>query len=284
VRAGLPPHIALHTSLHDANGMVLMVPSQVHQIVMNLCTNAFHAMREHGGTLMVMLEDHDLEHSLATIGGELPPGRYLRLIVRDTGHGMDAATLNHIFEPFFTTKQPGEGTGMGLSVVFGIVGENRGGIQVDSAPGQGATFSIYLPRVEATAVSRSPAGPAPVHGNERILVVDDEPQITTALCALLAQMGYHVAMAANGREALALLDHSATRFDLVVTDLSLPEMSGVDLAKAIRSRTEGTRVILMSGHHEGQALVSDHAAEIRDFLAKPFDAETVGRIIRTALA
>jgi PAS domain S-box-containing protein len=284
VRAGLPPRIELQTSLNDAAGMVLMVPSQMHQIVMNLCTNAFHAMREHGDVLSVMLESYTLRRALATVGGEVAPGSYVRLTVRDNGHGMDAATRDRIFEPFFTTKPPGEGTGMGLSVVFGIVAENGGGVQVESAPGQGATFAVYLPRVEAEATAHAPTLHAPERGHERILVVDDEPQITTTLCALLAQMGYDVAMAANGPEALALLDHSAARFDLVVTDLSLPAMSGVDLAKEIRSRSDGTRIVLMSGHHDAQTIVSDPDAGFRAFLAKPFDAGMVSHVIRGALS
>ncbi len=283
VRSGLSPHIEIRTAIDADAGMVLAVPGQVHQIVLNLCTNAFHAMRETGGILSIALEDVDLRNSLPTAGGELDPGAYVRLTVRDTGRGMDTATLSRIFEPFFTTKRPGEGTGMGLSVVFGIVNESGGGIHVESAPGQGAAFSIYLPRVATQASPAPPPARAALRGTERILVVDDEAPILSALFTLLTQLGYHVLTAGSGHEALALLAQPTMRVDLVMTDFIMPDMSGLELAQALTAHGNKLPVILMSGHREPVETAAFHNAGIRSFLTKPFNAQSVGEAIRNAL-
>ena len=285
VRFGLPANVEIQQSLAGAAAAnVLAFPSQIHQTVMNLCTNAFHAMQETGGMLTVLLEEATLDDALPVTTGIMSPGTYVRLTVRDTGEGMDRAVLNRIFEPFFTTKLPGKGTGMGLSVVLGIVAETGGGIQVDSTPGEGSEFQVYFPQVAAPTDATSATDEAAQTGAGHILVVDDEDAITMAMSVVLKRLGYTVETAPDGLKALAMVGEDPTGFDLVITDLTMPRMSGLELATAIAELPGALPVILMSGYNEAAGLGAYTEMGIHDFLAKPFTAKTISAAIHRMLS
>ncbi len=204
IRSSLPGNIEISQSIEPRDDTVLSNASQMHQIVMNLAVNAVHAMRETGGVLRVELARQDVDDAVARGIEGLKPGPYVVLSVSDQGEGMDSATLARVFEPFFTTKRPGEGTGLGLSVVHGIVHSCGGGIDVQSRPGEGATFHVYLPPAPAALVSEPESTAAePGRGGEHVLIVDDEPAIVELLQRMLESRGYRVTAFSSPEEALA---------------------------------------------------------------------------------
>ena len=282
LRASLPATIEIRQNLAPHCGAVLADPTQLHQVLMNLCTNAYHAMRPAGGVLSLSLAQTEIAPGDTTAELGLLPGSYLRLEVSDTGHGMEKAVLERIFDPYFTTKQKGDGTGLGLAVVHGIVKSIHGHIAVASEPGRGTTFQVYLPKVE-TAASPTEAAVAP-GGNEHILVVDDEETIVRLLTAILRALGYHVTTTTSSPEALRLFNADPDRFDLVITDMTMPEMTGAQLAQQlIRSRPE-LPIILCSGFSE---LINEEKAAaigIRAYIMKPVLRTELATTIRSVLA
>lgn len=274
LRASLPTTIAIDQQLTSADVRVLAAPVQIQQIVMNLCANAFHAMREQGGTLTIRLSESD---------DEAESGR-LSLIVADTGQGIDYDLLGRIFTPFFTTKQPGEGTGMGLSVVHGIVTDLGGEITVQSEPGQGTTFVVHLAVTEARPGSTlvSSEGLLPT-GREHILVIDDEKEIRDICRMMLGHLGYTVATLARPEEALALLADLRPRVDLVITDQTMPRMTGVELTRAIRRDFPSLPVILCTGYSDRLNYDIAREAGACDLLLKPVDLRGLGVAVRAAL-
>jgi signal transduction histidine kinase/CheY-like chemotaxis protein len=247
MRSTLPATIRIECTCAADAPAVLADPTQVFQVVMNLGTNAAHAIGRHGGRLTVRLEAVVLEPDVVPPG--LRPGRHARLTVTDTGCGMDAATLERIFEPFFTTKPVGEGTGLGLSVVYGIVKNHEGAITVESRPGEGTTFRLYLPEAEAGAVAASSAPPAEVRGRgEHVLHVDDEEAIVYMTGRLLEHAGYRVSGFTDARLALEAFQADPGGFDAVVTDLSIPGLPGLELVREIRQRRPDVPVVCTSGH------------------------------------
>jgi PAS domain S-box-containing protein len=288
LRASLPASIELHCRMGEKLGMVLADPTQVHQIVMNLCTNAGHAMRQTGGALEISLADTDLESGAIAGFPDLPPGPYLKLTVRDTGHGMDRATMERIFDPFFTTKQKSEGTGLGLSVIHGIVRNHGGAIAVASEPGSGSTFTVYLPRIERGAGKVEEECPSPVErGQERILLVDDEPDVAFSGGKMLERLGYDVVVKRDGREALELFRAGPDRFDLVITDHAMPGMSGTELAKELTEIRPGIPVILCTGFghdfHGALSAANREAAGVRELASKPLDRAEMAGLVRRVL-
>ncbi|HEX7451171.1 MAG TPA: ATP-binding protein, partial [Polyangiaceae bacterium] len=284
LRASLPSTIALEQQIEDAVPDVLANPTQVHQIVMNLCTNAAHAMKGTQGRIKVALSELQVSESGPKLHAELQPGGYVCMTVQDTGHGMDAATAKRIFEPFFTTKGSGEGTGLGLSVVHGIVKEYGGVVTVDSELGRGTTFAIYLPARPALEK------PAPVlateipRGNgERVLFVDDEPVLGAVAQKMMQRLGYRATVFQSSEAALTAFQSDPAAFDALVTDLTMPAMTGVELARQVLAVRPGLPVILVSGS-SGQLTTTElRKVGIRELLSKPLDYGTLARTLNQML-
>ena len=283
VRATLPATIAVDKRIHS-DAAVMADPVQIHQVMMNLCANAGHAMRDSGGTLTVTLEDVVLDAAFARRHADvIRPGPHVRLSVADTGHGISPEHTGRIFEPFFTTKPKGEGTGMGLSVVHGIVTRLGGTVTVDSAPGKGARFDIHLPVLPHAPVSMKQAAGALPAGNERILLVDDEPFQTDMLKHMLGLLGYKVTACNSGNDALALFEKDPGAFDLVITDLMMPELRGDALARRMLARRNDLPIILCTGFGENISSEQTEAMGIRAFTLKPLNMETLARLVRDVL-
>jgi CheY-like chemotaxis protein len=257
-------------------------PTQLHQVLINLCVNARDAMPA-GGTLVlaadVVVDEHD-----DVAGDEASPGRYVRIRVEDDGEGMAAEVLDRIFEPFFTTKERGRGTGLGLSTSAGIIRSHGGFMRVDSAPGAGTRFCVYLPASADTVVPRpEPATSArPRGGGELVLVVDDEARIRTLVNSVLTASGYRVMEAVDGASALSVLS-GVSPVDVVVTDMMMPGIDGLDTVRALRRTHPDLPVVLVSGLHP-QTMI-DEAAElgVRHVLSKPFTATTLLQTLREVL-
>jgi PAS domain S-box-containing protein len=265
-------------------GSVQADPAQLEQILMNLVVNARDAMPK-GGHLRIETANADFDEEYAASHPPATPGRFVMLAVSDTGVGMDAETRERIFEPFFTTKPAGEGTGLGLATVYGIVKQNGGYIWVYSEPGRGTTFKVYLPRLEARAEAK-PAAPAtaPVpRGSETLLLVEDTDGLREMICEILQERGYTVLVASNGEEALALAREAQGPIDLLLTDVVMPKLGGADLANQLALARPGIRVLYMSGYTNG--VISKHGVvgERVRLLEKPFTPERVARAVREAL-
>jgi PAS domain S-box-containing protein len=282
LRASLPSTIQIHGDV-QSDALVLADPTQIHQILMNLCTNAGHAMREEGGVLEVKLVNVKLDADCTACHLDMKPGASLNLTVSDTGCGMPPEVLDRIFDPFFTTKETGEGTGMGLSVVHGIVRAMSGAITVYSEPGQGSTFKVYFPVIEKRLEPQVSDVEAVPTGSERILFIDDEPALADIGKQTLETLGYDVTTRTSSIEALELFKTRPDRFDLVITDMTMPNMTGDNLAgELIRIRPE-IRVILCTGYsakvNEQQAM----ALGIRAFVWKPVVRREIATAIRKVL-
>ena len=283
IRATLPATITIDTRV-ESRAAVLADSTQMHQVVMNLCTNAWHAMDEDRGVLEVGLAEHT--GRLKNLIGQpaLPPGHYLHLWVGDTGAGMTAETVQRIFEPFFTTKLAGHGTGMGLSVVHGIVKNHGGGIAVESTPGEGTTFHVYLPVSSATREDMPDNDPEPLRGGrERILLVDDEPQVTDAQCRLLQGLGYRVAVEYDGIPALDRLTADPDAFDLVISDMAMPGMTGDQLMRAFHALRPDIPVILCTGYSRRLDLKDLKALGAAAAALKPLARGELARLVRRVL-
>ncbi len=283
LRGTLPSTIRMNLDLRTERDSVAADPSQIQQVLMNLATNAAHAMQEKGGELTIGLAHAHFKEASSTPDGELPPGTYVKLTVRDTGKGMAEETRRRIFEPFFTTKPQGEGTGMGLAVVYGIVRSHEGAITVRSSPGRGAEFTILLPHAGEAAAEEAREPEAPCGGRERILLVDDEPLVLDMTFRLLEELGYGVATARNGIEAFRLFCDDPSRFDLVITDQTMPEMTGIALANRLLKKRKDLPIILFTGYSETASADEAKEAGIREFVMKPLLKREVAETIRRVL-
>jgi PAS domain S-box-containing protein len=281
LRASLPTTIELHLHLTDTAGPVLADATQIHQVVMNLCTNAGYAMRETGGRLEIHLDGVEVDPTVAAPHPALTPGPYVRVTLRDTGPGMPPEVLARIFEPYFTTKALGEGSGMGLAVVHGIVASHGGAVTVQSAPGQGATFMVYLPRLaQDVAVPPTPAQIPLPRGHERILLVDDEARVAEMGQRLLTHLGYTVVAYTSSREALDAFRAAPERFDLLITDHTMPEMTGAVLARAVRQIRPELPLILCTGFSETMTAEHAHGLGIDAYLMKPWESRVLAQTLR----
>ncbi len=272
--ATFPSNIRLEHCFPPNLWPVMAEPAQMHQILLNLCVNARDAM-PNGGVLSIRAENLLLDEarSRKIEGGQ--PGAWVMLEVSDTGVGISAETLAHIWEPFFTTKEPGKGTGLGLSTVRGIVDGHQGFVSVKSVPGEGTTFRIYFPAAEAASA------PGPV--GDLILVVDDEPQIRDMTAAMLTRLGYQVVTAGDGTKALALFAARSTEFRLVITDVIIPNLDGVALARVVKHLNPTVKVLAMSGlANDGGNAAMERVAH--GFLYKPFKVQSLIDSVRTLLA
>ncbi|MBK8479292.1 MAG: response regulator [Opitutaceae bacterium] len=282
VRASAPSTIEIERDLQS--GRVRADPTAIHQVVLNLCTNAVHAMRGGTGKLTVRVAPVVFGESPPDTNPKLKPGAYLCLSIQDTGHGMDEATLKRLFEPFFTTKKVGEGTGLGLALVRGIVSAHNGALRVTSAPGVGTTFEILLP-VCNDSERKAETTTLIVPGNgESVAVVDDEKSVATFVGARLEQLKYRATVFNDPREALVALRAEPARFDLVITDLTMPHLTGHDLVQALRSSALQIPVVLMSGFcNDGVTEDGLGALGHIVLLPKPFNGDDLARSVRQAL-
>jgi signal transduction histidine kinase/DNA-binding response OmpR family regulator len=284
LRATLPTTIEINLSIEKNRDCVIAEPTQIHQIIMNLCTNASHAMGPEGGVLSINLEQVVLDRQFTEKNPGLIPGPYLKLSVSDTGCGMTPEIIESIFDPYFTTKDLGEGTGLGLSLVLGIVRECGGDIFVESTPGKGTIFTLYFPSVkEADVKNRLPEeAPVPV-GRERILVVDDEAPILKLLQRSLEQLGYHITTEQDGARALALIQNTTEAFDLVISDMTMPKITGSQLAAKLKVLYPDLPFILCTGY--SKLMTEEKIAEmgISALLIKPVSIRKLAETVRRAL-
>jgi CheY-like chemotaxis protein len=282
--------IRLEVVLNAKAGMVNADPSQIAQVLLNLAVNARDAM-PNGGRLLIRTEDVDLDPSAHGAGfrpadlGERPsPGPYVSLSVADTGVGMDEHTVSHIFEPFFTTKPIGEGTGLGLATVFGIVKQSKGYVTVQSAPGQGSTFHIFLPRAGGTPEPSSGIEPRELTGKETILVVEDQPEVLGLVTSVLKQFGYNVLGSTSPQESLVLMRDYPGSIHLVITDVIMPGMTGRQLSEEVERIRPGIRILFMSGYTRSEIDREGLLDEGLQFLQKPFTAEALAERVRAVLS
>ena len=283
LRASLPATIGIQQNIEPNLDAISADPIQIHQVMMNLCTNSAHAMEKTGGVLEVQLKNTNLKKTDAAQLPDLAPGAYVKLIVRDTGCGMDSATLERIFEPYFTTKQKGEGTGLGLAVVHGIVRRQGGSINVSSAQGKGTTFEIFWP----AAVSEVRAEPVQMHspptGNENILFVDDEKSLIELGDKMLSSLGYHVVTKTDPLEAIEIFKTNPDQFDLVITDMAMPNMSGTRVAKELMKIRADIPIVLCTGFSKLIDAETAKSFGIKGFLMKPITIHRLAETVREVL-
>jgi signal transduction histidine kinase/CheY-like chemotaxis protein len=270
IRASFSSTLSVHARLGAGTASVMGNATELQQVVMNLCNNAAQAMGGRG-VLTLVLDIVDCAEAAKLSHGGLPAGCHVRLRVEDTGHGIDEATLERIFEPFFTTRPAGEGTGLGLSTVHGIVGEHAGAINVVSRPGEGTTFEVYLPLLATTAAREDRAADPPLefgHG-ETILVVDDDEPLVRLGEEMLAALGYEPVGFHGSRAAWTAFDAEPNRFDMVLTDEAMPGMTGTELAAAIHEVRPNLPIVLLTGYDRSLQADRLQAAGIREVLQKP---------------
>jgi PAS domain S-box-containing protein len=283
LRASLPSTIEIREDIRTSSDTVLSDPTRIHQILLNLCTNAAHSMREKGGILDVSLTETDFEPEDVLVYPDLKPGPHLRLSVSDTGHGVDPSLLERIFDPYFTTKAPGEGTGMGLAVVQGIIRGQGGHIAVHSEVEKGSVFQVFLPKIADRDNQEEDSIESPPEGVERILFIDDEAALANLAKELLESLGYSVAAMTDSTEGLELFLADPKRFDLIITDHTMPGMTGMALAQKMLQIRPDIPIILCTGYSE--EITRDRAREIgiREFLMKPLMMGDLARTIRMLL-
>ncbi|MFZ0930021.1 MAG: PAS domain S-box protein [Syntrophobacteraceae bacterium] len=271
LRSTLPSTIRIRRDIDEGAiyATTMADPTEIHQVLMNLCTNAAHAMREKGGVLSINLKNVDIDSAAISEVPDLAPGPYLRLTVADTGHGMDEAVRQRIFDPYFTTKGPAEGTGLGLALVYGIITSLSGGISVFSEPGQGATFAVYFPRTKTLQAPMVEASEPLPTGKGLVLVVDDEQPIVDMLKEMLVSLGYDVAERYSSYDALQAFRARPGSFDLVITDLTMPHMTGIDLAREILKTRRDIPIILCTGFSDTVDENRTKLLGIKGFLMKP---------------
>ena len=283
LRATLPTTIQIHQHLETETDLIVGDPVQIHQVLMNLCTNAKHAMRKEGGTLELSLTEAILQSEKSAALFHLDPGRFLKLTVSDTGHGIPHEITERIFDPYFTTKEKGEGTGLGLSVVHGIVTEHGGAIRVSSEVGKGTTFQIFLPLSEDQGVAQQKAEKPVLRGSENILLVDDEEFLTEIYGQILVTLGYQVVTKTSSTEALETFRMQPDSFDLVITDYTMPDMTGIQFAEALLKLRPDIPVILYSGFAEGISPEMAKSKGIKEMLSKPLSTYNLSAVLRKCL-
>jgi len=284
LRASIPTTIELKCDVEPNCSPVLADATQIHQVLMNLGTNAYHALRDTGGVIAISLKEKDLTSVAASTRVRLAPGRHAIVTVSDNGIGMSPATLQRIFEPYFTTKKAGEGTGLGLAIVDSIIEQHGGAIDVTSEPGEGTRFDLFLPICCQPDLepwdeikAEKPLGEA------RVLFVDDEPDIVEVHRSGLQRYGYRVTAFSHPLEALEYFESHSADFDVVVTDLTMPKMTGTELAEKIHALRPDLPLVLCSGFAKSTREVQGKLSGIWEFVEKPIQPEAVGWAIRRVL-
>jgi two-component system, cell cycle sensor histidine kinase and response regulator CckA len=283
LRASIPSSVIIDSNLDKNTKPILADPTKIHEAILNLATNAVHAMNRKG-TLTIKLYAKSLDQKLYGQVGEIAPGEYTAIEVADTGCGMDPTTLVKAFEPFFTTKPVGEGTGMGLSVVLGVVQSIGGDIQIQSEVGKGTTFTLYLPVVEESPTEASDAESlAQLTGTERILFVDDEQMLIEMGEDMLTSLGYKVTCISNSLEALQFVREKGNDIDVLITDQTMPGMTGIELAKEVMKIRNGLPIILCTGFSSELNPERAMAIGVDHVVMKPFRINEIGRAIRAVM-
>lgn len=283
LRASLPTTIKIHQKLTAEHDTILGDLSQIHQVLMNLCTNSAQAMHKEGGVLAVKMDNVDLDSATVASYPELSPGSYLVLSVSDTGHGIAPSDIERIFDPYFTTQPVGVGTGLGLAVVHGIVTNSGGTIIAESEPGKGSTFKVFLPRIESTAGAEIETRKAILTGQEHVLFVDDEESLVNMGKRMLEKLRYKVSGLTSSIEALKTFRSQPESFDLVITDLTMPDLTGDKLAKKLKCIRADIPIILCTGYSD---LITEDMSKtigIREFIIKPFAMHEMAQAIRRVL-
>jgi len=283
LRSSVPASIRIQTEIKEIP-TVLANATAIHQVVMNLGTNAWHAMRGSPGVLTVEMDVAQVDADFASAHPGLRPGPYVRLSISDTGHGMDKTTMERIFDPFFTTKAIGEGTGLGLAVVLGIMQSHDGGVTVDSEPGKGTTFHLYFPVFETEApVPEAATRPIPKGRGEHILFIDDEEALIRVGTKMLERLGYRVTSRTNAADAVAAIRDGADKFDLVITDFTMPGMDGAKLGGQLLQLQPNLPIILTTGY---SGLMTDQTVRemgFREMLSKPTTVRALAEAVDRAL-
>ena len=283
LRSSLPTTVEIEQKISTKLDNVMGDPTQIQQIVMNLCTNAAHAMEEEGGQMTVSLSQVTLTRKDYHRYPDLSPGRYIKLSVQDTGKGISPEIMEKIYHPYFTTKEKGKGTGLGLSVVHGIVRSYGGAVDVVSEPGKGSSFNVYIPTIRKHNLPvEQPDVVLPV-GSERILLVDDEPALTDVSLKMLEMMGYHVTAVNDSLEALEIFHNTPQDFDLVISDMTMPKMAGNKLAANLLEIRPDLPVILCTGYSDN--ISEEKAVEIgvKALVFKPLTKKDLAKIVREVL-
>jgi PAS domain S-box-containing protein len=277
-RSTIPSNIEINQDIQPDCGLILADPTQIHQVAMNIITNAYHAMEENAGQMHVRLREINLEAP-----ERLDPGKYAMLSISDSGHGMPANLINKIFDPYFTTKEQGKGTGLGLAVVHGIVKEHKGDVTVYSEVGKGSTFNVYLPLLEKSAAD----DPIPTEkcrlGTERILLADDEASVAKLVKLMLERIGYRVTLRTSSSDALEAFKVNPSNFDLVISDMAMPNMTGIQLAQELKKIRPDIPIIICTGFSER---INEKKAEtigIEAFMMKPIVKSDLSNMIRKVL-
>jgi len=283
IRASFPSNIEIRQELDRHSGTVLADSTQMHQIIMNLCTNAYHAMLGKGGMLTVSLDKQKVGTRSINGSAKIQKGTYVRLTITDTGHGMDKRTVERIFEPFFTMKEVGSGSGLGLSVVHGIVSNNNGTIVVESEPGEGSSFSIYLPQHSEHFEGEKDLPQLLKKGKGSILFVDDEKEITFMGKRMLESLGYTVDIKTNSQEALSVFCEDPYKYDLLVTDQAMPKLMGTELIARVKEVRPEMKSIIITGYHESIPANAMKQFGIVDIISKPLIlsefSELIGKVL-----
>jgi CheY-like chemotaxis protein len=283
LHVGLPFTIEIHPSFDPTAGIVLADPTQLHQVIMNLGINALQAMEKHGGRLDISIQQEVVKENFAAFHPPLVPGVYCKLVVHDTGDGMSPDVQTHMFDPFFTTKDIGKGSGLGLSIVHGIVSAHGGVILVDSAPGKGSTFTVYLPRCDTSVTLDREAPVTLTRGHGRILFVDDDPAVGQLARLMLDELGYETVPLIDSQEALILFRQEPHRFDALITDQIMPNLKGTELALAARSLQPKLPIIICSGSDLTLPTELAQTQANTAWLKKPFTMEQIGEALQQVL-
>ena len=284
LRATIPSSIEINSSIDEECGLVKGDPTQIHQVIMNLCTNAYHALQDNSGKIEVCLKEANLSYEQSSERIGMQVGRHLELIVKDNGHGMTHQVMERIFDPYYTTKELGKGTGLGLSVIHGIIKNHGGDISVSSQPDAGSMFSVYLPIIDDIDVEIEPVQTVGVtKGNERILLIDDEEQIIDLERRILERLGYKVTSKIDSLEALEEFSARPDGFDLVITDMTMPKINGDRLARKLMDINPQIPVILCTGFNEAITEEKALSMGIGKFVMKPIVKDELAYTVRSVL-
>jgi two-component system, cell cycle sensor histidine kinase and response regulator CckA len=283
LRASIPSTVKIMFKTTATLDTVLASPTEIQQMLMNLATNAALAMQYRGGTLEITLNDIDFQPDTPVFDLDIAPGEYIQLVVKDTGNGMTPEVMKRIFEPFFTTREVGKGTGMGLAVVYGIVTDLQGTITVESEIGVGSLFRVFLPKIKSDVTSEPLKADDSPGGTERVLFLDDEELLVEWGHAALTRLGYKVTSMTDSIKALKTFSDDSSQFDLVITDQTMPGLSGIQLARALLAIRRDIPIILFTGHSDTVTPEEAQAAGVREFLLKPFGKQELAGAIRRVL-